>query len=41
MVFERQITEKEVIFVKSELDLKSSCIHVAFNLNCEILEFRV
>ena len=41
MVFERQIAEKEVIFVESELDLKSSCIHVAFNLNCEILEFRV
>ena len=41
MVFERQIAGKEVISLKSELDLKSSCIHVAFNLNGENLEFRV
>ena len=43
MVFERQIAEKEVISMESELDWKSSCIHVAFNLNCEILSlgFRV
>ena len=29
--------------MESELDWKSSCIHVAFNLNCEILSlgFRV